>query len=256
MLCGRPQALTHSLVCFPAPPRFRYSPSCFVCVQVDEIVLVGGSTRIPRVQAMLSEFFGGKHLCKSVNPDEAVAFGAAVQGAILAGVRSEATSALLLMDVIPLTLGIETEGKQFAKVVPRNSTIPVRKSQEFTTTEDWQTEVDVCIYEGERTNIAGNHLLGKFTITGIERAKRGTPKVEVTFEVNTNGLLTVAARDKTTGASARISIAGGAGRLSPEEVERMRADAERYKAEDEKLAKQVEAELAARYESAGDREDE
>jgi len=173
---------------------------------VDEIVLVGGSTRVPRVQTILTEFFNGKVLNKSVHPDEAVAYGAAVQGAILAGVRDAATSSLLLVDVIPLSLGVECEGRQFAKVVPRNTAVPCKKSSEFTTVEDWQTEIDVRIFEGERGHTDGNHLLGEFQITGVERARRGEAKVLVTFEVNTNGLLNVSARDKVTGAAAQVEI--------------------------------------------------
>ena len=164
--------------------------------EIDEIVLVGGSTRVPRVQTLLSEYFDGKTLNKSVHPDEAVAYGAAVQGAILSGVRDSATANLLLVDVIPLSLGIEVEGKSFAKVVPRNTPVPCKKKQEFTTVYDYQDEIDVRIFEGERSNTDRNHLLGEFQITGVERAKKGEPKIGVQFEVNTNGLLTVTARPR------------------------------------------------------------
>ena len=212
---------------------------------VDEIVLVGGSTRVPRVQAILSEFFGGKALNKSVHPDEAVAYGAAVQGAILAGVRDAATSGVLLVDVIPLSLGVECEGRQFAKVVPRNTAVPCKKSSEFTTVEDWQKEIDVRIFEGERGHTDGNHLLGEFQITGVERARRGEAKVLVTFEVNTNGLLNVTARDKVTGAQAQVEIEHDKGRLSSNEIEAMVQEASRMRAQDEARARAFQERLAA-----------
>jgi len=210
--------------------------------QVDDLVLVGGSTRIPKIQNMLSEMFGGKPLCKSVNPDEAVAFGAAVQGAILSGVRDEKFNQLVLLDVIPLTLGIETEGRVFAKVVPRNTPVPCNKTREFTTVEDYQTEVEILVFEGERGCTDGNHLLGEFRIVGIERAKQGLAKVEVTFEVNVNGLLTVSARDRTTGAKADITIKDRS-RHSDEEIERMIADAERMRLEDDRRIAEAEEEF-------------
>ena len=208
---------------------------------VDEIVLVGGSTRVPRVQTLLSEYFDGKTLNKSVHPDEAVAYGAAVQGAILSGVRDSATANLLLVDVIPLSLGIEVEGKTFAKVVPRNTAVPCKKKQEFTTVYDYQDEIDVRIFEGERSNTDGNHLLGEFQITGIERAKKGEPKIDVQFEVNTNGLLTVTARDRETGANAEVKLQHDRSRLSPEEIDRMCAEAEAMRAEDERAEREFEA---------------
>ena len=206
--------------------------------QVDEIVLVGGSTRVPRVQTILSDYFDGKALCKSVHPDEAVAFGAAVQGAILSGARDSATSNLLLVDVIPLSLGIECEGKAFAKVVPRNTPVPCKKKQEFSTVQDYQQEIDVRIFEGERSNTNGNHLLGEFQIEGIERAKAGEPKIDVIFEVNTNGLLTVIARDQVTGAQADVKLQHDRGRLSPEDIERMCAEAEAMRTEDERAERE------------------
>jgi len=208
---------------------------------VDEIVLVGGSTRVPRVQAILQEFFQGKALCKAVHPDEAVAMGAAVQGAILSGVRDASTQALLLVDVIPLSLGVECEGKHFAKVVPRNTSIPCKKTSEFTTVEDWQTEIDIRVFEGERSHTDGNNLLGEFSITGVQKARQGEAKVEVTFEVNANGLLTVTARDKETNARADIEIAHDRGRLSNEEIERMCEEAERFRMEDEARTAAAEA---------------
>ena len=209
--------------------------------EIDEIVLVGGSTRVPRVQTLLSEYFDGKTLNKSVHPDEAVAYGAAVQGAILSGVRDSATANLLLVDVIPLSLGIEVEGKSFAKVVPRNTPVPCKKKQEFTTVYDYQDEIDVRIFEGERSNTDGNHLLGEFQITGVERAKKGEPKIDVQFEVNTNGLLTVTARDRETGANAEVKLQHDRGRLTPEEIARMCAEAEAMRAEDERAEREFEA---------------
>lgn len=210
--------------------------------EVDEIVLVGGSTRVPRVQGILTEYFDGKTLNKSVHPDEAVAYGAAVQGAILAGVRDKQTSRVLLMDVVPLSLGVECEGRQFAKVVQRNTAIPCKKKSEFTTVYDNQDEIDVRIFEGERSNTDGNHLLGEFQISGIERASAGEPKIDVTFEVNTNGLLTVTAKDRVTGVEANVSLQHDRGRLTAEEIERMCAEAEAMAEEDERLARMREYE--------------
>jgi heat shock 70kDa protein 1/6/8 len=196
---------------------------------VHEVVLVGGSTRVPRVQAILSEFFGGKALCRSVNPDEAVAFGAAVQGAILSGVRDPLTQSLLLVDVTPLSLGVGCEGHKFARVVPRNTQIPCKMTSEFTTVHDNQTTIEVDVLEGESPNSRDNHLLGSFDITGVERAKQGVPKIDVTFDVNTNGLLTVSARDKVTGAKANVEIQHDRGRLTQEEIARMCEEAERMR---------------------------
>jgi L1 cell adhesion molecule like protein len=170
-----------------------------------------------------------------------VAYGAAVQGAILSGVRDSATANLLLVDVIPLSLGIEVEGKSFAKVVPRNTPVPCKKKQEFTTVYDYQDEIDVRIFEGERSNTDGNHLLGEFQITGVERAKKGEPKIDVQFEVNTNGLLTVTARDRETGANAEVKLQHDRGRLTPEEIARMCAEAEAMRAEDERAEREFEA---------------
>mmetsp|Transcript_10845 Transcript_10845/g.19313 ORF Transcript_10845/g.19313 Transcript_10845/m.19313 type:complete len:702 (-) Transcript_10845:388-2493(-) len=210
---------------------------------VDQIVLVGGSTRIPKVQELLQDYFSGKALCKSVNPDEAVAYGAAVQGAVLSGVRDQAMNSLILVDVNPLTLGIETEGRVFAKVVPRNTSVPCSRTREFTTVEDYQPSVDVKVYEGERSITDGNHLLGEFMISGIQRAKKGEPKIDVTFEINVSGLLTVTAQDQVTGAKANVVIENDAGRHNPEDVERMIAEAERLREEDDKRVKEVEDEL-------------
>jgi L1 cell adhesion molecule like protein len=208
---------------------------------IADIVLVGGSTRIPKVQTMLQEYFGGKELCKSINPDEAVAYGAAVQGAILSGARSSATQSLLLVDVTPLSLGLETEGKLMSVVIPRNTNIPCSKTKEYSTVEDDQTAVDICVYEGERPVTDGNNLLGQFTITGIERAKRGVPKVLVTFALDANGILSVSALDQTTKARANITISHSVGRLSADQIERMVAEAERLKKDDAARAERIEA---------------
>lgn len=208
--------------------------------QVDDIVLVGGSTRIPKIQSMLSEYFGGKELCKTLNPDEAVAFGAAVQGAILSGARTKETRDLLLMDVTPLSLGIETVGRVMSVIIPRNTQIPCVRRQIYTTEENYQTEVDISVYEGERPKTALNHFLGEFQITGVERAKRGEPKIEVSFSIDSNGILQVSAVDMKTGSKANIEIARGS-RASEEEVQKMTDLAAEYAAEDEETAKAMEA---------------
>lgn len=208
---------------------------------IDEVVLVGGSTRIPRIQADLKDFFGGKELNKSINPDEAVAYGAAVQGAILSGVKDAKHNQLLLVDVTPLSLGIEMSGKIMSTLIKRNTPIPVRRTKTYTTEEDYQDRVDIPIFEGERACTDGNNKLGDFTITGIERAKRGVAQIEVTFDLDANGILSVFARDLKTGASADITISNDRGRLSQEEIDRMVNDAEKFKAQDEAHAAQVEA---------------
>jgi len=208
--------------------------------EINDIVLVGGSTRIPKIQAMLQEYFGGKELSKAINPDEAVAYGAAVQGAILSGAYASATSQLLLVDVTPLSLGIETTGRVMSTLIKRNTPIPCSKTRTYTTEEDMQTAVDVLVYEGERACTDSNNMLGQFTITGIERAKRGEPQVEVTFAIDANGMLNVSARDKVTNATANITITNNHSRLSPEEIERMTADAEKYAKEDARLIEQIE----------------
>jgi len=208
--------------------------------EIADLVLVGGSTRIPKVQSMLSELFGGKELSKSINPDEAVAYGAAVQGAILDGIRNDATNSLLLVDVTPLSLGIETVGKVMSVLIKRNTAIPVRKTKVYTTEEDYQSAVDVVIYEGERAHVEANNKLGNFTISGIERAKRHEPQVEVTFEIDANGILNVSAKDKKTGAKAETTISNNRGRLTQDDIDRMVEDAEKFKKDDAQMLRRIE----------------
>jgi len=208
--------------------------------EIDEVILVGGSTRIPKIQSLLTDFFDGKELNKNINPDEAVAYGAAVQGGILGGEQSEETSQLLLIDVTPLSLGVQMKGGVMSTIIPRGTVIPAKKSQTYSTSQDYQNKVTTSVFEGERTLTKDNHPLGKFDMD-IPAAPKGVPQIEVTFEIDENSLLTVNAVDKGTGKKERITITNDMGRLSKDEIDRMIKDSEKFAEEDKKIKDKIDS---------------
>jgi L1 cell adhesion molecule like protein len=207
---------------------------------INEIVLVGGSTRIPKIQELLSSYFNGKELNKTINPDEAVAYGAAVQAAILSGSTDETLGGLLLLDVTPLSLGVETAGEIMTPIIPRGSTVPTKKTQVFSTAADNQPGCTICVFEGERKFTRDCNQLGKFDLRGIPPMPRGMPQIEITYEVDVNGILNVSACEKSSGKSEKITIQNESSRLSKEDIDRMVEESEKYKAEDDALREKIE----------------